>query len=301
MKGILTWVLSILFFWSFGQNSIDLFTGSYRYGPAQNTVEAPGEATESVALINLKVPIVFSGSTIWYNNLTYQASTVKYSADFPNTLNPTRLHGFIFQSGLVRQVNEKSAFQLLLVPRLMTDFKAVDSRHFQFGGIGLFEQKYNQNLTMRYGLMYNRELFGHMFVPLIYLNWSVSPKWTISGMLPIFAKVSYQASEKLSLGLSHFGLITSYQLGDAAFDGDYIERKSIDLTLFARYRLMGNLHFETRFGYALDRSYYQFARGDEMDFRVTILSFGDDREQKNVSFDPGPIIDFRVVYNLPLD
>jgi len=283
------------------QNSLDLATISYRYGSPQPSQSGSGTAVEKVALINLKAPIVFSKSTIWYSDFTYQSSYVKYSQDFPNTVNPTELCGFILQTGLVKQFENGTGFQLLMVPRLMTDFNGVDIKHFQLGGIGLYEKKHSDQLIMRYGLMYNREFFGHMFVPLIYVDWQVTTKWSVKGLFPIFAKIAYQANQKLSFGLSHFGLITSYQVGDPEYSLDYIERQSIDLTLFLRYQLAGNFHFETRGGLALGRNYRQFAQGDEVDFRVAIFSFGDERVQKNISFDPGPIIDIRLVYNLRFD
>lgn len=286
---------------SSGQNSIDLITVSFRHGFSQPIQDASGTADENVTLINLKAPVVFSEANIWYNDFTYQSSSVSYSKKFANAINPTNLHGFILQSGWVRKIDGSQGFQLLAIPRLMSDLNNVGRKHFQFGGIVMYERKHSKDLTMRYGLMYNREFFGNMFVPLVYLDWSVAPKWKIKGLFPIFTKITYQASEKLELGLSHFGMITSFQVGDENYEGDYIERTSIDLTLFARYRLAGNIHFETRAGYALGRSYKQFAKDDEVDFRVAIFSIGDERTQKNVSFDSGPIIDFRLVYNLPLD
>lgn len=280
---------------------IDLLTLSYKHGFAQPIDGQSGKAQEHVALVNVKVPLVFSESLIWYNNLTYQGFVVDYATGTPSTIDPTKLHGFILQTGLVRRLGEHSGFQLLLAPRLMTDMRRIDGRHFQLGGLGLYEKRYSKALLMRYGLMYNRERFGHMFVPLIYLNWQPGGRWSVNGLFPIFGKLNYQASSRLGVGLSLFGLITSFQLGEEAYGGDYIERKSVDLSLYGRYRLAGNLHFETRFGYALGRSYRQFAEGDELDFRITVASFGDDRTQKNIDFDPGPLVDFRLVYNLPLE
>ncbi|XOV95047.1 MAG: DUF6268 family outer membrane beta-barrel protein [Bacteroidota bacterium] len=284
----------------YGQQSIDLLTLSYRYSPEQPYETGNGNASETGFLTNLKIPIVLNEKSIWYSDLTYQSFNVNYSTEVPGAIMPVKVHGFILQTGLAQQISDRNAIQLLIVPRFMSDINKVDISHFQLGGIGLYEIKYNDNLTMRYGLMYNKEKFGDMFVPLIYLDWRLSSKWSITGLLPIFAKVNYHASEKLTLGLSHFGLITSFQVGDPMYSNDYIERKSIDLALFGRYKFAGNLCFEARAGFAIGRSYLQFAEGDEMDFRVAILSFGDNRAQKNVNFDPGPILDLRLVYNLDL-
>lgn len=300
MKLVLSCGLLMFTFLTNAQSSIDLLTFSYRYGPEQPYENGLGRATENGWLINLKIPVVLNEKSIWYSDLTYQHFNVRYSEEIPGAVVPVSIHGFILQSGWMQQLNDRSAFQLLLVPRFMSDLNQVNSSHFQMGAIGLYEISYKDNLTMRYGLMYNREKFGNMFVPLIYLDWQLSRKWSITGMLPIFAKVNYHVTEKLTFGFSHFGLITSFQIGDPAFNHDYIERKSIDLALFGRYKFWGNLCIEGRAGFAVGRSYLQFAEGDEMDFRVAILSFGDDRVQKNVVFDPGPILDLRLVYNLLL-
>lgn len=294
--------LVILFFstcQAFSQ-SIDLATISYRYGLPSGIESTSSNAIEQVGMINLKLPIVFNESNIWFNNVTYQYSSVTYEESTPGSVQPLGLHGFIIQSGWVKQINKSQAIQLLMVPRIMTDFQQFQKSHLQLGGIALFENTYHENLMMRYGLMYNHELFGNMFVPLIHLDWMISSRWSFSGMLPIYGKLKYKASEQLELGLSHFGLITSFQIGDPEFNHDYIERKSIDLSLYGRYKVVGNIYFETRFGYAVGRSYTQYGEGDEMDFRIAILSFGDNRIKKNVDFDPGPIIDFRIVYSLPI-
>ncbi len=293
----------ILFFLAstaFSQKSIDLMTLSYRYGQPQPYTNSSGLATENVFFGNFKIPLVLNKSTIWYSDLTYQYFNVSNSEDIQSTLMPIGLHGIILQTGLVKQINDRNSIQLLLAPRLMSDFSNLSPKHFQLGGIGLYEVKYQDRLTMRYGLMYNKERFGNMFVPLVYVDWSITPKWSITGLLPIFAKFNYHATEKLTFGFSHFGLITSFQVGDPTYNNDYIERKSIDLSFFGRYKFWNNLCVEGRVGFAVGRSYLQFAQGDEVDFRVAILSFGDNRIQKNEAFNPGPIFDIRIAYNLPL-
>ena len=79
-----------------------------------------------------------------------------------------------------------------------------------------------------------------------------------------------------------------------------MERTSIDLGLFGRVRVAGNFHLEGRLGYALGRSYKQYAADQKADFRITIIKFGDNRVARNVNFNPGPIALLRLVYNMPL-
>ncbi|MEQ8473128.1 MAG: DUF6268 family outer membrane beta-barrel protein [Marinoscillum sp.] len=272
---------------------------SYRYGPAQSMENGLGSATEQVLFLNAKLPIVLNQQNIWYNDLTYQGSYVNYSDDV--TTEPAiGLHQFILQTGWVRKLNEDQAFQVLLVPRLMSDLEHIDGDHFQFGGIGLYEQRFSDNLLMRFGGMFNTDRFGPMFVPLIYADWNISTKWFLIGLVPIYSKIGYRMTERMTIGVSQFGLITSFQMGDPAFNDDYIERKSIDLSVFVRYQVTGNIYLEPRVGYAVGRSYRQFNSGDQVDYRIAILTVGDSRTQQNTSFDPGIIFDLRFVYNLPV-
>ncbi len=286
------------------QQSIDLITVSGQFSPKVHYLEIPAKATETTGLVNIKLPVVFKNNkTIWYTDLTYNYSSVNSSVNFGDSLyNPIQLHGFILQTGWVQKFSRDRAIQLLLAPRLMSDFQNMDSRSLQLGAIGLFEKKFSDKLIMRFGAMYNQDLFSSMLVPLIYLDWQVgNSKWNVSGLVPIYAKIGYRFNERFTAGVAQFGLVTSYALGGEGHNGDYMERKSIDLTAFGRYRLKGNFHLEARVGYALSRDYAQYAGDDKMDFRITVISLGDDRLRKNQRFEDGLIANLRLVYNLPLD
>ena len=80
-----------------------------------------------------------------------------------------------------------------------------------------------------------------------------------------------------------------------------MERTSIDLSLFARYNLFGNVFAEGRLGYALDRNYEQYGEDENIDLRISIFRIGDNRgEPLNATFTDGLIASLRLVYSLPL-
>ena len=288
------------------QNSIDLLTIGGRYGFPSN-YETPFEnqqATESGMLVNVKLPIVFNEKkTIWYNNLTYTYSNV--TNNFPSVdgiMNPIQIHGFILQTGILQRLDDKRALMLLYVPRFMSDFQGYSSRSWQHGAIGMFEYRWSEDFMMRFGLMYNPELGGTLLVPLFDINWKISDKWNMAGLFPIYLKVNYLLNERWTLGFSHFGLITSYALYGEGYAGDYMERTSIDLTLFARWKVAGNWHLEGRFGYALNRTYAQYDADQQVDFRLSIIKFGDNRtEPNNILFNDGLLANLRLVYSIPLE
>ncbi len=284
------------------QSNLDIFTLSGRYGfPQEYESTYTGKATETGILANLQMPVPFSETTIWYNQLTFTNFMVNNDIAMPSDLaNPISVYGFILQTGLYKKFSNGRGMQLLFAPRFMTDFNNVDGGHFQLGAIALYEKKFSDRLMMRFGAMLHDELGGPYMVPIVYTDWKLSPKWSIVGMWPISGKIKYDVNENLSTGISHFGLVTSYKLGHPDYQGDYMERTSIDECLFARVRMVGNIHLEGRLGYALGRYYRQYDADQQADFRITILKFGDNRVEKNVNFNPGPIALIRLVYNLPL-
>lgn len=301
---IVTFLLFCFPFFLNAQSSIDLLTigGSYGFpGTYKNPLN--GKATELSSLINLKAPIVINDKTIWYNDFTYTGHSIRHdiSPEPEGMLTSMNLHAFILQTGINQKINDRNGFQLLLVPRYTTDFEGSSSKNWQLGAISLYEHRMSERLLMRFGVMYNDELFGPLLVPLIYLDWQLSERWSITGLAPISLKVGYKVNDRLSAGYSHFGFITTYAINQEGFETDYIERNSIDETLFVRWKLMGNLHLETRFGYSLSRVYAQYNENHKMDLRLSIAAFGDDRMQKNINFNSGPIASLRLVYNLPLD
>ncbi len=289
-------------FYISAQSSLDLFTISGRYGlPQEYESTYSGKATETGMLVNVQFPIPFSESTIWYSQLTNTTFWVNNDNTMPADIaNPIMISGFILQTGLYKKFSNGRGMQLLIAPRFMTDFNNVDGGHFQFGGVALYEKRFHDRLMMRFGAMLHDELGGPYLVPIVYTDWQISSKWSLVGMWPISGKIKYQVNDNISAGISHFGLVTSYKLGHPDYQGDYMERTSIDLCLFGRVRVAGNFHLEGRLGYSLGRSYYQYDADQKADFRITIIKFGDNRVAKNVNFNPGPIALLRFVYNLPL-
>lgn len=303
MKKLLTIYLALIsLFSAYGQDRLDLFTLSGRYGfPSSYDSIYQGKGTETGIMASLVAPAKLSEKSIWYSSLNYFYWGVDNDEEMAeDIMNPIQVHGFILRTGLIQTLEKDRTLQVLFAPRLMTDFNGVDGDHLQMGGIVLYEKKYSDKLKIGYGALYNQEFFGPNLVPLINLDWKLSERWSITGLLPIYAKVKYRFSERLDGGLSHFGLVTSYRLGDPEYEGDYLERKSIDEALYARYQLFGDFFLEGRVGYALGRSYKQYEADQKVDFTLPLISIGDDRVAKSVSIQDGFIASLRIVYSISL-
>jgi len=285
----------------FSQNRLDILTISGRSGFATGYDSVSGKAKESGSFIGLTVPIPVNKKTIIYNSINYFYFHLK---DEPKegrpAINPMDLHGFILRTGIIQRLNNDQSLQLLLSPRLMSDLEGFGAKNWQMGFLAMYEKKFSETLIMGFGAMANQECFGLYVVPLVNLNWQISEKFGLTGMLPVYLKLKYKFTDKFNVGFSHFGLLTTFRLNDPANKDYYIERQSIDLSLFANYNIFGNFFLEGRFGRTMGRSYKLYASTDKVNFALPMKTFGDDRVQKNIGFENGLFAELRLIYSIPI-
>lgn len=282
------------------QRMLDVVTLSGRYGLPQEYKETyTGTATEFGSVNSITAGVKVGQNTkipISFNHFYFN---VQGDPEIPeDQANPIVINGFILRTGLYQYLGNGNAIQILVAPRIMSDFKNLDGNSFQMGAMAVYEKKFREELTMSFGAMYNQELFGPYLVPLVDLHWQISSKWRIDGLLPVTARVIYSVNENMSVGFNHFGLITTYYLGHEAYSGDYMERQSIDLSLFLRQRLGGNFFVEGMVGRTMGRSYKQYEGDQKVSFALPLVTFGDDRVAKNETFGDGMILTLKLVYNL---
>ena len=283
------------------QKTIDILSLSGRYGtpqPYEDTYTT--EASESGSINSLTAGFNLSEKTMLAINVNHFYFNVNGDPEIPDDIaNPIKINGFILRTGIIQKLGNGRALQVLIAPRLMSDFQNLDGNSFQMGGVITYEKKFREDLTMSFGAMYNQELFGPYLVPLVTLDWQLSEKWNISGMLPVTARVVYKVNENLSAGFNHFGLITTYYLGNENYAGDYMERQSIDLSLFLRQRIHKMVFIEGMVGRTFGRTYKQYEGDQKVDFGIPLVTFGDDRTVKNVTFKDGLILTLKLVVNIP--
>ena len=306
MKTFFTTVLFLLITISiFAQNRFDVFYVAGNYNFMQTTPINSDKNYETAIMSNLSLPIVLKDSSIWYTSIDYHYFSMNNEyftpAGSPITqIDKFNLHGIILRTGYIHRFNSKQSLQVLFVPRYMTDFVAPFSKSLQLGGILMYEKVKNEDLTWRIGVLYNQEFFGTYIVPVLYLDWNMTSKIKVKGLLPVYAKIYTQASEKLSYGLHFIGLTTSYRINEPDFENYYVDRRSINLSAFTNVNLFDNVFMEARAGYSLSKDYGLFAEDDKIDLGLPLVNIGDDRTRANNEFDGSPFIHLRLIYSLPV-
>lgn len=286
---------------TFGQDRIDILTlGGNFSSPAESKAHG-NEVQYRSYFANVKLPVVIDSVNIWYNALSYTHHHLEHKNDLPKTIaNPLRIQHVIYQLGYIRKISKDRKLYLFAIPRLMSDFQEINSNHFQIGGLFALEKKYGGNLTMRYGFVYNQDYFGKFVNPSIYIDWRVSKKIRINAFLPLDSKIQYQINEGLDLGVFHYSPVLSYRLSHESYQNDYIQLNQIDLGIYSRKKLGGNFFLEGRLFYPLSRSFDQYKEDDQLDFKLNVLSFGEDRSIINESFSKTLSFNLRFIYSIPI-
>jgi hypothetical protein len=286
---------------SFAQDRFDLFYlgGNYNF---MNTSDTDNSKNYEAAIMsNLSIPIVLKDSSIWYTSIDYQYFAVNNEFSSTMPMEKFNLHGFILRTGYIYKFNSKQSLQVLFAPRFMGDFNASFSKSVQLGGILMYEKVKNDDFTWRIGVLYNQEFFGTYIVPVLYLDWDLTSKFKIKGLLPVYAKAYIQANEKVAAGLHFIGLTTSYRINEQNYENFYVDRRSIDVSAFTNIHLFDNVFFEGRVGYSLSRDYGLFAEDDKIDLGLPLVNIGDDRTRVNEEFDGSPFVHLRLTYSIPVN
>jgi len=290
------------------QETIDILSLTGRYGLPGDYQSSlyDGKATETGSVNALTVGFNVSERTMVAVNVNHFYFHVNHDPDpaFPPgaLANPVNINGLLLRVGIRQQFSGGRMLQVLAVPRLMSDFRNLDGNSFQMGAVATWSRRYHEDLSVGFGAIYNGELFGPYLVPLLDLNWKFAPKWRLQGLIPVTARLEYSLNDNMLVGFNHFGLITTYYLGDEEYAGDYMERQSIDLSLFARHRIAGPVFLEFMAGRAVARTYRQYAGDQKVDFAIPLLTFGDNRTIRNeyAAFDDGFILTLKLVVNIPV-
>ncbi len=155
--------------------------------------------------------------------------------------------------------NKKWKTVLIGIPKIASDLKdVIDSYDYQYGGIFLENYVHNEKLKIKAGLYYNREAFGNFFMPLVGLDWKVSDRLNLYGILPTSYKVEYAfVKNKLYGGVNFRSLTRSFRLSKAQ-SLDYVRFNEIQLKLFADFFIHKKILIFGEVGYSLGKNPLQF-------------------------------------------
>jgi hypothetical protein len=293
---LLAAIIIIISLNSFSQDKFTVADIGYMISPA-NKYENP-DVSSNIGYLSgtLNLPVFSKGNTTFLAGFRGNMWTVNYD---PEQLWPTNYYSL----GLTLTYNQKfkknNSFLFVLLPRYNSDLRFSSSDAWQLGFMSYYIKRTSEKFLWKAGVYVNTEFFGLFVVPVFGLDWNLNNRFSISGDLPIWAKINYQISKKVSTGIYYIALVSTYRItGD--FNDDYTSRYAIEPCLFADVNIAKNIYLRGKVGYAIDRKYPVYAKDDKIDWQLSMIKFGDDRTQLNPVINNGLFIEFTLSYKVDI-
>jgi hypothetical protein len=299
MKTIILFFLAMMAAPIMGQNSIDLVNVYWRTSPGNAMTEADGKMNMNMFATDVKLPLVIDKNNVVIVGGEYQQTNLVSSNDAVKDLQFSSCN---LQLGLEHKWNDRSKMLFMSFTRLNSDFKNISSRHFQQGGLVLGTTARTSNFDWKYGLYYNAEFFGPMFVPLFGFNWKMNDKWRLKVVVPVNLELSYRPNERMVTGLRFDGVNASYRVTNNLVNtNNFVDKADNNLWVFAEFNLGKNIWFHAKAGHSILRKYRLYNEGDQMNVKLGPVNIGDNRPVSEASFENGLSFEARFIYRLPLD
>lgn len=302
MKSVILLFFSLFVTHSFSQQWVDLANVYWRTSPMNAADSSTQQWNLNTYAVDLKAPVVLNDDNVLIFGLEYQQNSISRVS---STLDPLNFSSSMLQIGWEHKWNEKSKMLFMSMTRFNSDFKFVDINHFQQGGLALGTTSRSDNFDWKYGLYYNAEFFGPMFVPLFGFNWKINEKWRFKLVIPVNFELSYQPKKWFRTGLRFDGVNASYRTnlntGLDFINGYHIDKADNNLWGFAEFHIGKNMWLHAKAGYSVLRKYRVYNDTEKMDVKFGPVNVGDNRTVTTPIFKNGMSFEARFIYRLPLD
>jgi hypothetical protein len=230
------------FQFSSAQPFVDIINTSYQSLSTayKDSLHAPNRTDQN--FLNLTIPVrLDSQNTIiarFYGERLY--TNFPSGALMPVGLAATLIKDYTLYSallpiGLQHETADKKWKVLgLAMPKISSDFKDQfnASYDFQMGGYAMATYSRTKNLSLKFGLFYNREAFGNFFIPIGAVDWKVCKWFQMYGVLPNNYRFEFALlQKKLYAGLAFKSYTRSYRL-NSGYGHDYVRNNEMQLKLF---------------------------------------------------------------------
>lgn len=283
-------------FKAYSQNYVDLAKIYYANTPLNQFDSTDAETRVREFGLDLNIPIVINDRYTFLTGFTFGSSSARVSSENDDI---SSVYTVLLKLGVNIKHTEKWTGTYLLMPKLSSDLKKIDSDDFQFGGLVLIDYKKRERFKYRFGLYYNTELFGPYFVPLLGLYYrSNNDKFEINATLPVWLDINYRLSSWFKVGSNFSGLTRTFNINDPQYseNGEYLVKQSNEIFLYGQFEIQKSLIIQAKIGYSIGRRYSLYDETDKVGFGLMLFRFDDDRDQLNSEFSDGLIFRVRLIY-----
>ena len=131
-----------------------------------------------------------------------------------NTLNNSHnsLYSVSLPVSFLKTLNNPDWTILSTVIIRKNGYKKSMNDNWQIGGAFIANFKANENLRYKFGVYVNKEFFGLFVIPLLGVDWEISKKTSLFGVLPGSLNLEHKVTKNIYAGASFRAITSSYRL-----------------------------------------------------------------------------------------
>lgn len=284
--------------WTNAQNYVDLVKINYSTTPFNSYDSLKGIKTQLQEFsTDITLPIVLDSTKTFLTGILFEQINLVNEPSSRNTfytINP--------KFGLNYKHSEKVTGTYVFLPKIASDLQnGLTQKHFQFGGIALYNIKKSELFKYRFGAYFNQELFGPFVVPLLgFYYQSKNKKLEANFTLPISADLNYELTKNIKTGTAFNAIVKSFYASD--FNNNYITKTTNELFAYVQFNFPSyRILIEPQVGYSVARSFRIYDADDKLDFKLSAFAFGSKQQPLNYDFNDGLIFKIRLVYRFMLE
>ena len=277
------------------QEYVDVFKFGYSYSDQAKFKDTNENTSINAFNAAVTLPIKLSSKHVFLTGVDFSSHNLWLSPEYNQS---TTLYNTIVKVGLATTFTEKWSTTLVLLPKIASDYKTISGDDFNFGIYAIAKLKKSEYFKFRFGLYASTELFGVFATPIIgayYL--SPNKHFEIDASLPITAAVNYHF-ERVSVGFDYFAIGRSYNISQETSTPVYVDQRPIEASTYIQFGLAENsILLRTKVGFSSNTNEV-YKQGDQLNYRISAFSFGDNRTQLNPDILGSIFLKFEAIYRI---
>ena len=277
------------------QEYVDVFKFGYSYSDQAKFKDTNENTSINAFNAAVTLPIELSSKHVFLTGVDFSSHNLWLSPEYNQS---TTLYNTIVKVGLATTFTEKWSTTLVLLPKIASDYKIISGDDFNFGIYAIAKLKKNEHFKFRFGLYASTELFGIFATPIIgayYL--SPNKHFEIDASLPITAAINYHF-ESVTVGFDYFAIGRSYNISQETSTPVYVDQRPIEASTYIQFGLAENsILLRAKLGYSSNTNEV-YAQGDQLNYRISAFSFGDNRTQLNSDILGSVFLKFEAIYRI---
>jgi hypothetical protein len=237
------------------QPYIDVANGQYVHSPDRGLTNQKSHTTRlNQSSISSTLPFQFKNGQ---DAIIISPSFEKWSGDINPSDNPfENQYGVAVVASFLKTLSNPDWSILPTVIIKRNGYTIAKKDNWQVGTAILVQFKANENLRYKIGVYANKEFFGVFIMPLLGIDWELSKKTNLFGILPGSLTLEHKLKKRLYTGASFRAITASYRL-----DTGYTRINENRLGAFLDYYVSKKLVLNAEAGHSILRKLKSGVKG----------------------------------------